>query len=223
MIGVVIVDDQELVRAGLRTLLENDPGITVVGEASEGRAALSRVREFHPDVVLMDIRMPGMDGLEATAAISADESLRGSRVLILTTFDDEEDIVEAVTVGAAGYLLKDTPSEDLRKAVRTAAGGGNVLSPAIARRVMERLARAPRPPEPDPRLATLTARELAVLARIGHAETNDGIAAALFISPATVRTYVSRILTKLDARDRTALAVIAHRSGLGTGEDLRRW
>ncbi|WP_436763095.1 LuxR C-terminal-related transcriptional regulator [Streptosporangium sp. V21-05] len=128
-------------------------------------------------------------------------------MLILTTFDDEEDIVEAVTLGAAGYLLKDTPSEDLRKAVRTAAEGGNVLSPAIARRVMERLARAPRPPEPDPRLATLTERERAVLARIGHAETNDRIAAALFISPATVRTYVSRILTKLDARDRTALAV----------------
>ncbi|MGW0594870.1 response regulator [Streptosporangium sp. NPDC002607] len=219
MISVIVVDDQELVRAGLRTLLENDPEITVVGEASDGRAALSRVRELHPDIVLMDIRMPGMDGLEATAAIRADDSLAGSRVLILTTFDEDDDIIEAVTLGAAGYLLKDTPSDDLRKAVHTAAAGGNLLSPTIARRVMEHLARAPKPPEPDPRLAALTERELTVLTRVGHGDTNAEIAAALFISPATVRTYVSRILTKLDARDRTALAVIAHRSGLSTGED----
>ncbi|MEV0733537.1 response regulator transcription factor [Polymorphospora sp. NPDC050346] len=214
MIRVLVVDDQDLVRAGLRTLLENDPDITVAGEAADGRAALFQVRELRPDIVLMDIRMPGMDGLAATAAIRADESLAGSRVLILTTFDDDEDIVQAIALGAAGYLLKDTSSDELRRAVHTAAAGGNLLSPSIARRVMERLARAPKPPVPDPRLAALTERELAVLARIGSGATNDEIAAALHISPATARTYVSRILFKLGARDRTALAVIAHRSGL---------
>ena len=219
MIRVVIVDDQDLVRAGIRALLENDPAITVVGEAADGRRALSIVREKRPDVVLMDIRMPRMDGLEATAAIRADSSLVGSRVLILTTFDEDADILDAVVGGAAGYLLKDTSSAELRQAVHTAAAGGNLLSPAIARRVMERLARAPKPAEPDPRLAALTERELAVLIRIGHGDSNGEIAAVLHISPATARTYVSRILAKLHARDRTALAVIAHRSGLTASAD----
>ncbi|ARQ70805.1 response regulator transcription factor [Streptomyces marincola] len=213
-VRVVVADDQDLVRAGLRVLLENDPLITVVGEAADGRAALAAVRELRPDVVLMDLRMPGMGGLDATAALRADERLAGTRVLILTTFDDDEDILAAVGLGAAGYLLKDAPSEELRRAVRTAAAGGNLLSPPIARRVMEHLARAPRPPEPDPRLAALTERELAVLVRVGHGDTNEEIAAVLHISPATARTYVSRVLAKLHARDRTALAVLAHRSGL---------
>ncbi|MFI7025272.1 response regulator [Micromonospora sp. NPDC049900] len=215
MTTVLVVDDQDLVRAGIRTLLESDPQINVVGEAADGRTGLHLARRLRPDVVLMDIRMPILDGLAATAAIRADETLTGTRVLILTTFDDDEDIVEAVRLGAAGYLLKDTGSDDLRRAVHTAVAGGNLLSPTITRRVMEQLAAVPRLPPPDPRLAVLTARERAVLARVGLGESNDEIGRALFISPATARTYVSRLLTKLDARDRTALAVIAHRAGLG--------
>ncbi|MER5457305.1 response regulator transcription factor [Micromonospora sp. NPDC002389] len=214
MTTVLVVDDQDLVRAGIRTLLESDAQISVVGEAADGRTGLHLARRLRPDVVLMDIRMPILDGLAATAAIRADETLTGTRVLILTTFDDDEDIVEAVRLGAAGYLLKDTGSDDLRRAVHTAAAGGNLLSPTVTRRVMEQLAAVPRLPPPDPRLAVLTERERAVLARVGLGESNDEIGRALFISPATARTYVSRLLAKLDARDRTALAVIAHRAGL---------
>ncbi|MEU5551595.1 response regulator transcription factor [Micromonospora sp. NPDC047793] len=214
MTTVLVVDDQDLVRAGIRTLLESDARISVVGEAADGRTGLHLARRLRPDVVLMDIRMPILDGLAATAAIRADETLTGTRVLILTTFDDDEDIVEAVRLGAAGYLLKDTGSDDLRRAVHTAAAGGNLLSPTVTRRVMEQLAAVPRLPPPDPRLAVLTERERAVLARVGLGESNDEIGRALFISPATARTYVSRLLAKLDARDRTALAVIAHRAGL---------
>ncbi|WP_018654461.1 response regulator [Actinomadura flavalba] len=213
MIRVVLVDDQDLVRAGLRALLENDPDIAVVAEAGDGRAGVARARELRPDVVLMDLRMPGTGGLAATAQIRADPALADVRVVVLTTFDDEDEIVEAVRLGAAGYLLKDARADDLRGAVRTAAGGGNPLSPSIARRVMEHLADTPRQ-RPDPRLATLTERERAVLVRVAEGETNEEIGRALHISPATARTYVSRILTKLDARDRTALAVIAHRAGL---------
>jgi DNA-binding NarL/FixJ family response regulator len=213
MTSVLLVDDQDLVRAGLRALLTSDPRITVVGEATDGHRGVDLAVRYRPDVVLMDIRMPVMDGITATRAIRDDDRLQNTRVVILTTFDDDADVIEAVRVGAAGYLLKDTPGPDLREAVHTAAAGGNLLSPAIARRVMELIATAP-PPTPDPRLAALSERELAVLERVGHGDTNDEIAAALFISPATARTYVSRILTKLDARDRTELAIIAHRSGL---------
>jgi DNA-binding NarL/FixJ family response regulator len=184
-----------------------------VGEAPDGRRGLELARRYRPDVVLMDIRMPLMDGITATQAIRADDQLQDTRVVILTTFDDDADVIEAVRVGAAGYLLKDTAGPDLRAAVHTAAAGENLLSPAITRRVMELIAATP-PPIPDPRLTVLSERELAVLVRVGHGDTNHEIAAALFISPATARTYVSRILTKLNARDRTELAIIAHRSGL---------
>lgn len=214
MTTVLLVDDQDLVRAGLRALLTSDPTITVVAEAADGARAVELVVRHRPDVVLMDIRMPGTNGIEATRRIRADTHLDTTRVLILTTFDDDADVIEAVRVGAAGYLLKDTAGPDLRQAVHTAAAGGNLLSPAITRRLMDLVAASPPPPEPHPRLSTLSERELEVLGRVGHGDTNDEIAAVLFISPATARTYVSRILAKLDARDRTELAIIAHRSGL---------
>ncbi|GAA0504642.1 DNA-binding response regulator [Paractinoplanes deccanensis] len=214
MIRVVLADDQELVRAGLRSLIENDPGITVVAEAGDGVRALEEVRRHRPDVVLMDIRMPGGDGIDATARIAADERLTGVRVLILTTFDEPAEIDEAIRAGAAGYLLKDTTSEDLRRAVRAVAAGGAMVSPSIAAHLMRRVAeRGPERPR-DPRLDDLTDRERQILARVGLGETNQEIGAALFLSPATARTYVSRLLAKLQARDRTQLAVIAHRAGL---------
>lgn len=214
MIRVLLADDQDLVRAGIRALLAHDPALSVVAEASTGDEAVAKTREHRPDVVLMDIRMPGMNGIEATRRIRADAESAATRVIILTTFDDDDDILEAIRFGAAGYLLKDTPSDDLRAAVHTVAAGENLLSPNIARRVMEHIAAMPPASVRDPRLDGLTERELAVLHRIAHGESNAEIATALFISPATARTYVSRILTKLDARDRTELAVIAHRSGL---------
>jgi DNA-binding NarL/FixJ family response regulator len=210
---VLLADDQDLVRAGLRALMSADDDIEVVGEAVDGRHALELAGRLRPDVVLMDIRMPLMDGIEATRAIRSDERLDGTRVVILTTFDDDDDVIEAIRVGAAGYLLKDTPGPDLREAVHTAAAGGNLLSPGITRTVMELVARSA-PRRSDPRLAALSDRELEVLARVGHGDTNDEIARALFLSPATARTYVSRIITKLGARDRTELAILAHRSGL---------
>lgn len=215
MIRVLIADDQDLVRTGLRALLTHDPQIEVVAESRTGRDAVGAVRAHRPDVVLMDIRMPVMDGIEATRRICADPELRSSRVLILTTFDDDEDILEAIRAGAAGYLLKDIASDELRASVRTAAEGGNLLSPAIARKVMERMASAPAPEEENSvDLSELTQREIEVLTRVGHGDTNAEIGAALFLSPATARTYVSRILAKLQARDRTELAIIAHRAGL---------
>ena len=213
MITVVLVDDQDLVRAGLRTLLAHDQDIRVVGEASDGRRGVEAVLRSRPDVALMDIRMPVMDGIEATRAIRAD-ALASAHVVILTTFDDDHDVAEAIRAGAAGYLMKDTPGAALRDAVRRAARGERLLSPAIVGKLLDLVATSPPAPARDPRLAQLSARELDVLVRVGHGDTNDEIAARLFLSPATARTYVSRILAKLGARDRTELAVIAHRSGL---------
>lgn len=214
MISVVLIDDQDLVRAGLRSLLGSDPEIRVVGEAADGRRGVEAVARHRPDVILMDIRMPVMDGIEATRLLQERADLAGLPVLILTTFDDERDILAAVRAGAAGYLMKDSAGAELREAVRRAAGGEKLLSPAVLERLLRIVAEGPPPPAPDPRLALLSERELEVLVRVGHGDTNEEIAARLFLSPATSRTYVSRILGKLDARDRTELAVIAHRSGL---------
>ena len=214
MITVLLADDQELVRAGLRSLLEHDPGITVVDEAADGAAAVRRVRQHRPDVVLMDLRMPGTNGLDATAEIVADPRLRDVRVLVLTTFDEADDVLAAIRAGAAGYLLKDAGADELRRAVRAVAAGQSPLAPGVTRHVLDVVARQPRP---DRDLSGLTGRERAVLARVGLGETNAEIGRALLISPATARTYVSRLLTKLDARDRTQLAVIAHRAGLAQG------
>ncbi|MDR5700165.1 response regulator transcription factor [Agromyces aerolatus] len=214
MTTVVLVDDQDLVRAGLRTLLTHDGSIEVVAEATDGRRGVEVVRRHRPDVVLMDLRMPVLDGIEATRLIRDDVRLGGTNVVVLTTFDDDTDIVEAIRAGAIGYLLKNTPRDDLRDAVARAGRGERLLSPAITGRLMQLVAEGQRVAEPDPRLRRLSERELEVLARIGHGDSNDEIAAALHLSPATARTYVSRILAKLGARDRPELVVVAHRSGL---------
>jgi DNA-binding NarL/FixJ family response regulator len=214
VIRVVIVDDQELVRAGLRALAVHDGDIEVVAEARTGHEGLARVRDLRPDVVLMDLRMPEMDGLEATRAIVADAALEAVRVLVLTTFDEDEDVVAAVRAGAAGYLLKDVSPGELREAVRVVAGGGSLLSPSVTATIMRAAAGGGPAGVDETRLAGLTAREREVLEQVGRGLTNDEIARALFLSPATARTYVSRLLTKLGARDRAALVVLAYESGL---------
>jgi DNA-binding NarL/FixJ family response regulator len=216
MTSVVLVDDQDLVRAGLRTLLSRDDSIRVVAEATDGRSGVEAVRKYRPDVVLMDLRMPVMDGIEATTLIRGDDQLDDTNVVVLTTFDDDTDIVQAIRAGAVGYLLKNTSRDDLRHAVTRAGQGERLLSPAIIERLMSMVASGQAASTPDPRLAFLSTREIEVLARIGHGDTNDEIATVLHLSPATARTYVSRILAKLGARDRPELVVIAHRSGLVT-------
>ncbi|WP_030104929.1 response regulator transcription factor [Actinoalloteichus caeruleus] len=213
MIRVVVVDDQPLVRAGLRALLERGEDITVVGEAEDGSGGVRVVRRERPDVVLVDVRMPEMDGIEATRRIVADEELRSVGVIVLTTFDVDEHIFDAIRVGAAGFLLKNTGAEDLRRAVRLVAAGEALLSPSVTRRVMAEVAanRAVTRPE---LVATLTDREREVLVEIAAGLSNQEIGASLFISPATARTYVGRLLTKLDARDRAQLVTLAYESGL---------
>ncbi len=214
MIRIVLVDDQELVRTGLRALAERDGDIEVVGEASDGRSGLSRVRELRPDVVLMDLRMPQLDGIAATARITADAALDAVRVVVLTTFDEDEDVLAAIRAGAAGYLLKDVAPSALREAIRVVAGGDSLLSPAVTTTVLaqlgERLASRVSPGLLD----GLTPREREVLALVGRGMSNDEIGQALFLSPATARTYVSRLLAKLAARDRSRLVVLAYESGL---------
>lgn len=215
MIAVVLIDDQELVRTGLRALLERDPDIQVVGEAGTGQSGVHLVRKTKPDLVLMDIRMPGMDGIEATRQILSDTELAGTKVIVLTTFDEDEHIHEAIRAGASGYLLKDISPEALRNAVHVVADGQALLSPSVTRRVMDRLATTIGTTKPG-LLAELTEREREILLHIGLGESNDEIAEKLIISPATARTYVSRLLTKLDARDRSRLVIIAYESGLIT-------
>ncbi|MCW4355013.1 response regulator transcription factor [Hoyosella sp. YIM 151337] len=214
MIRVVLVDDQELVRTGLRALLERDGDIAITEEASNGHSGVAAVKAHRPDVVLMDLRMPQLDGVAATRAITADPTLTSCRVVALTTFDDEDLILEAIRAGAAGFLLKDISPEELRSAVRTVAAGNALLSPAVTATVLRQLAQAPSRPLNRDALASLTEREKDVLAEVGAGRSNEEIAARLFVSPATVRTYVSRLLTKLHARDRAQLVVIAYESGL---------
>ena len=214
MIRIVLVDDQEMVRTGLRALAERDGDIEVVGEAADGRAGLSRVRELRPDLVLMDLRMPRLDGIAATAQITADPALDGVRVVVLTTFDEDEDVLAALRAGAAGYLLKDIGPSALREAIRVVAGGEALLSPAVTTTVLARLGEHLAAQVEPGLLDGLTPREREVLALVGRGMSNDEIGAALFLSPATARTYVSRLLAKLRARDRSRLVVLAYESGL---------
>ena len=216
MIRTLVVDDQPLVRAGLRTLLDRGDDITVVAEATDGADAVRKCAEFRPDVVLMDVRMPGTDGIAATRLITEDAVLQAVRVLILTTFDTEEHIFDAIAAGASGFLLKDSSPDELRHAVRVVAGGDALLSPTVTTRVLGRLSALParRTRVDDATLGDLTEREREVLGEVGKGLSNDQIAEVLYISPATARTYVSRLLGKLGARDRAGLVVIAYEAGL---------
>ncbi|HET8599174.1 MAG TPA: response regulator transcription factor [Segeticoccus sp.] len=216
-IRVALVDDQALLRAGFRVLLDADPGIEVVGEASDGDAAVTLVRETVPDVVLMDIRMPGTDGLAATREICADPGLSGVRVMILTTFELDEYVFEALRVGASGFLVKDTEPTDLLAAIRSVAAGDAALSPSITRRLIDHVSsRADRRPDQAQlrRLAELTPREREVVALVGEGLTNEEIAGRLFLSPTTAKTHVSRAMVKVGARDRAQLVVLAYEGGL---------
>jgi DNA-binding NarL/FixJ family response regulator len=215
MTSVLVADDQELVRLGLRALIESEDGLEFAGEAADGTAAVAAVRRLRPDVVLMDIRMPGIDGLEATRRITADPELAGTRIIVLTTFEIDEYVFEALRHGASGFLLKDTPPADLLRAVHTVADGGALLSPSVTRTLISTFVEQQRRPRnPHPLLDTLTEREKEIVGLVGEGLSNDEIADRLVISPATVRTHVGRAMTKLGARDRTQLVVVAYQSGL---------
>jgi DNA-binding NarL/FixJ family response regulator len=214
VITVVIADDQALVRAGFRALLDAQDDITVVGEAADGDAAVRLALEHHPDVVLMDIRMPGVDGLVATRLIVDDDRLAGVRVVVLTTFDLDEYVFEAIRVGANGFLVKDTEPDELLRAIRAVVAGDALLSPGVTRRLIEEFATRAKDPVDLPELDRLTDREREVVALVGEGLTNDEIATRLFMSAATAKTHVSRAMIKLGARDRAQLVVFAYESGL---------
>ncbi len=213
---VVVVDDQALVRAGFVALLSASPGCSVVGQAGQGEEALRLVRELRPDVVLMDVRMPVLNGIEATRRIMADPATADTRVVMLTTFGLDEYVFGALRAGAVGFLLKDTPPSELVRAVGSAAAGDALLSPAVTRRLIEVFATLPAPPSPRP-LADLTDRERDVLRLIGLGLSNAEIALRLHIGAATVKTYVGRLLDKLDAAGRVQLVIYAYETNLVGG------
>jgi DNA-binding NarL/FixJ family response regulator len=215
VIRVLIVDDQALLRAGLRVLLESEHDIAVVGEAGDGEEAIALARETRPDVVLMDISMPRLDGVEATKRIAADDRLQGVRVLILTTFESDEHVFEALRGGASGFLAKDSEPTEVLTAVRVLASGDALLSPSITRRVIAEYAAWPERRRSSPsELEELTPRELEVMALAAHGLTNAEIAERLVISPATAKTHVSRTMIKLHAGDRAQLVALAYQTAL---------
>jgi len=214
-VRVVLADDQALVRAGFRILLDTEDGFEVVGEAADGAAAVAQARASRPDVVVMDIRMPAVDGLAATKQITADPHLVDVKVLVLTTFDLDEYVFDALRSGASGFLLKDTEPVELLRALRVIAAGEALLAPTVTKRLISEFIARPEHRGPAPEaLGELTEREREVLALVAGGMSNDEIAAHLVISPATSRTHVSRIITKLHARDRAQLVVLAYESGL---------
>jgi DNA-binding NarL/FixJ family response regulator len=216
MIRVLLVDDQALVRAGFRMILDAEENIDVVGEATDGREAVDQVRVLRPDVVLMDIRMPELDGLEASRQIIAGQGDSAPRILMLTTFDLDEYVYEALRAGASGFLLKDTPPEQLVAAIHVVAEGEALLAPSVTRRVISEFVKGtgPKPDAQFPRLADLTARELEVLKAIARGLSNAEIARELFVSETTVKTHVARILMKLGLRDRVQVVVLAYEAGV---------
>ena len=209
-----MADDQRLVRAGFRSILDDQDDIEVVAEAADGKAAVSACRELKPDVVLMDIRMPGTDGLEASREIAGDERLASVKVVILTTFDEDEYVYGALRAGATGFLVKDTEPEELVQAVRVAARGDALISPSITRRLIAEFAGRVHQRVPSARLDVLTNREREVMQLVAAGLTNDEIAARLVLAPSTAKTHVSRIMAKLGARDRSQVVVVAYESGL---------
>jgi DNA-binding NarL/FixJ family response regulator len=215
VIRTLVVDDQALVRTGFRMILDAEDDIEVVGEAADGREAIDAVARTRPDIVLMDIRMPNLDGVEATARIAGPGAGVPVRVIILTTFDLDEHVFAAVRAGASGFLLKDTPPEDLVQAVRIVAGGDALLAPSVTRTLIEAFAAGPAPPAGvPPRLADLTDREREVLLLMARGRSNSEIASDLYVSETTVKTHVGRVLMKLDLRDRVQAVVLAYESGL---------
>ena len=214
MIRILLADDQNLIRAGFRALLNAEPDMEVVAECGTGRDAVRLAARERPDVVLMDIRMPETDGLEATRRIMADQGLAGTRIIILTTFELDEYIAEAVRAGAAGFLVKDTEPEELLRAVRVVHDGDALLSPSVTRRIMAQLALQSRATAAPASLANITEREREVLRLVGEGLNNAEIAERLVITPLTAKTHVSRIMTKLLVRDRAQLVVLAYESGL---------
>jgi DNA-binding NarL/FixJ family response regulator len=215
MIRVLLADDQDLIRLGLRVLLDTEDDLEVVGDAADGLLAVALVRQLHPDVVLMDVRMPGIDGIEATRRIVADPQLTTARVIVLTTFEIDEYVFDALRAGASGFIIKDTKPVELLRAVRLVAGGDALLSPSVTRRVVREFANLPgRTVKPHPQLTTLTQREREIVGLVAEGLSNDEIAARLVISPATARTHIGRAMVKLDARDRAQLVVFAYQSGL---------
>ncbi|CAL9614889.1 Transcriptional regulatory protein LiaR [Streptomyces sp. enrichment culture] len=218
MIRVILADDQDLIRVGLRTLLENEDDMAVAGEARDGLEAVAMVSTERPDIVLMDVRMPGIDGIEATRRIAADPELAGTKVLVLTTFELDDYVFDALRYGASGFLLKNTNPADLLNAIRLVVDGEGLLSPSVTSRVIREFATRPsRRLRPHPRLETLTPREREIVSLVGEGLSNDEIAARLVVSRATARTHVSRAMIKLGARDRAQLVVFAYQSGLVDG------
>jgi len=217
VIRVALVDDQPLVRMGLATLIASEQGLELVGEAGDGREGLAMVRRTRPDVVLCDIRMPVLDGLGLLAEVTADPDLAGVRVVMLTTFELDEYVFEALRAGASGFLLKDAEPAGLLDAIRVVADGGSLLAPSVTRRVIEQFGTAGRTSNPHPRLGDLTEREREIVGWVATGRSNQEIAEELVVSPDTVRTHVSRAMVKLHARDRAQLVVFAIESGLGAG------
>lgn len=216
-IGVVIVDDQALLRGGFRVLVDAAPDMTVLGEAGDGLEAVELVQRTRPDVVLMDVRMPGLDGIEATRRITDPQLGLDARVVILTTFDLDDYVFGALRAGASGFLLKDTSPEDLLAAIRVVAEGQGLLAPSVTRRLIQEFAQRPEPaPDTSARLDVLTEREREVLVEVARGLSNAEIAEELHMSTATAKTHVSRLLMKLDVRDRTQLVVLAYETGLAT-------